>query len=148
MMYEREVDVPRLTGHYRLDPAADSTPPAILEAARRIVQYLDIPFNSVGLSGVLRLELEAFTGLNNPIDGCRRWRSPGPSKLPDCDKYAIPLPAKMRVVLPSQACLRAPELERCPSIPAHNAAHTRSSDCSAPAAWARSIVHETPSWAV
>ena len=50
MMYDREVDVPRLVGHFRLDPAADSTPAAILDAARRVVDRLDVPFNSVGLN--------------------------------------------------------------------------------------------------
>jgi hypothetical protein len=33
MMYEREVDVPRLMGSFRLDPTAASTPAAILDAA-------------------------------------------------------------------------------------------------------------------
>jgi alkylated DNA repair dioxygenase AlkB len=50
MMYEREVDVPRLVGHYRLDPPAASTPAAILDAATRVVERLDVPFNSVGLN--------------------------------------------------------------------------------------------------
>jgi alkylated DNA repair dioxygenase AlkB len=50
MMYEREVDVPRLMGHFRLDPMAESTPPAIVEAARRVRESLDVPFNSVGLN--------------------------------------------------------------------------------------------------
>src|SRR3954470_9251856 len=50
MMYDREVDVPRLTGHFRLDPASSSTPAAILEAAHLIVDYLRVPFNSVGLN--------------------------------------------------------------------------------------------------
>ena len=50
VMYEREVDVPRLTGHFRLDPPAESTPPAILDAARRVSHALDVPFNSVGLN--------------------------------------------------------------------------------------------------
>ena len=49
-MYDREVDVPRLLGHYRLDPAAASTPAAILEAATRVSSALDVPFNSVGLN--------------------------------------------------------------------------------------------------
>jgi alkylated DNA repair dioxygenase AlkB len=49
-MYEREVDVPRLMGHFRLDPAPASTPGAILDAARRVSDHLDIPFNSVGLN--------------------------------------------------------------------------------------------------
>jgi alkylated DNA repair dioxygenase AlkB len=50
MMYEREVDVPRLIGHFRLDPPAASTPQPILDAARRVTERLDVPFNSVGLN--------------------------------------------------------------------------------------------------
>ena len=50
MMYDREVDVPRLIGHFRLDPLAPATPPAILDAARRVTDRLDVPFNSVGLN--------------------------------------------------------------------------------------------------
>jgi alkylated DNA repair dioxygenase AlkB len=51
-MYDREVDVPRLTGHYHLpsfDPA--STPPgAIVEAAREVTARTGVPFTSVGLN--------------------------------------------------------------------------------------------------
>src|SRR5947199_5791950 len=50
MMYDREVDVPRLMGHFRLDPAAGDTPPAILDAARRVIDHSGLPFNSVGLN--------------------------------------------------------------------------------------------------
>jgi alkylated DNA repair dioxygenase AlkB len=50
MMYDREVDVPRLVGHYRLDPPPPSVPAAILEAADRVARHLDQPFNSVGLN--------------------------------------------------------------------------------------------------
>jgi alkylated DNA repair dioxygenase AlkB len=50
MMYDREVDVPRLIGHFRLDPPPPSTPAAIVDAARRVADRLDIPFNSVGLN--------------------------------------------------------------------------------------------------
>lgn len=50
VMYEREIDVPRLLGHYRLDPPAADTPPAILDAARRVVASVGAPFNSVGLN--------------------------------------------------------------------------------------------------
>jgi alkylated DNA repair dioxygenase AlkB len=49
-MYDREVDVPRLLGHFRLDPALAATPTAIREAARRVVAHLGVPFNSVGLN--------------------------------------------------------------------------------------------------
>jgi alkylated DNA repair dioxygenase AlkB len=50
MMYDREVDVPRLMAHYRLDPPEASTPSPILQAAARIVEQLEVPFNSVGLN--------------------------------------------------------------------------------------------------
>jgi alkylated DNA repair dioxygenase AlkB len=50
MMYDREVDVPRLIGHYRLDPPSSSTPDAILGAAQRVVDRTGVPFNSVGLN--------------------------------------------------------------------------------------------------
>ena len=49
-MYEREVDVPRLIGHYRLDGATDSLPDAIKETSRRVIDKLGVPFNSVGLN--------------------------------------------------------------------------------------------------
>src|SRR5438552_83071 len=49
-MYDREVDVPRLVGHFRLDRPAASTPGAILDSARRVVESLGVPFNSVGLN--------------------------------------------------------------------------------------------------
>ena len=50
MMYEREVDVPRLVSSFRLDPTAESMPQAILHASRRVIERLDEPFNSVGLN--------------------------------------------------------------------------------------------------
>jgi alkylated DNA repair dioxygenase AlkB len=50
MMYDREVDVPRLMASFRLDPPPDVTPGAILDAARVVTKRLDIPFNSVGLN--------------------------------------------------------------------------------------------------
>jgi alkylated DNA repair dioxygenase AlkB len=49
-MYDREVDVPRLTGHYWLEPPSDATPAAIRAAAARVTQRLDVPFNAVGLN--------------------------------------------------------------------------------------------------
>jgi alkylated DNA repair dioxygenase AlkB len=50
LMYEREVDVPRLMGSFRLDPPSASTPAAILDAARRVTERANVPFNSVGLN--------------------------------------------------------------------------------------------------
>jgi len=49
-MYDREVDVPRLIGHYRLDPPSTEMPAAIEAAARRVTSSLGVPFNSVGLN--------------------------------------------------------------------------------------------------
>jgi alkylated DNA repair dioxygenase AlkB len=49
-MYDREVVVPRLLGHFRLDPAPNATPMAVLDAARRVVAHLGVPFNTVGLN--------------------------------------------------------------------------------------------------
>jgi alkylated DNA repair dioxygenase AlkB len=50
MMYDREVDVPRLMSHFRLDQPLTPTPAAILEAARRVTETVGAPFNSVGLN--------------------------------------------------------------------------------------------------
>jgi alkylated DNA repair dioxygenase AlkB len=49
-MYDRELDVPRLIGHFRLDPAPDETPAAVLDAAARVTAALEVPFNTVGLN--------------------------------------------------------------------------------------------------
>ncbi len=48
LMYEREVDVPRLVASFRLDESA--APSAIRDAAQRVIERLDVPFNSVGLN--------------------------------------------------------------------------------------------------
>jgi alkylated DNA repair dioxygenase AlkB len=50
MIYQREVEVPRLVSHFRLDPPAGSVPLAILDAARRVTERVREPFNSVGLN--------------------------------------------------------------------------------------------------
>ena len=52
-MYDREVDVPRLTAHYHLtaeDLKASGAPEAIRQAARHVVAITAVPFNSVGLN--------------------------------------------------------------------------------------------------
>jgi alkylated DNA repair dioxygenase AlkB len=49
-MYDKDVEVPRLLGHFRLDPPPASVPPAILDARDRVIQHLGVPFNSVGLN--------------------------------------------------------------------------------------------------
>jgi alkylated DNA repair dioxygenase AlkB len=48
MMYDREVDVPRLVASFRLDDAA--VPAAVLEAERRVVEATGTPFTGVGLN--------------------------------------------------------------------------------------------------
>jgi alkylated DNA repair dioxygenase AlkB len=50
MMYDREVDVPRLMAHFSLDAAGGETPAPIAEAARLVGVHLAVPFNSVGLN--------------------------------------------------------------------------------------------------
>jgi alkylated DNA repair dioxygenase AlkB len=50
MMYEREVDVPRLMASFRLDEPNHALPYSIRDAASRVIERLDVPFNSVGLN--------------------------------------------------------------------------------------------------
>ena len=49
-MYDREVDVPRLTAHFHLGPPDPAPPSAIREAADRVIAKTGVPFNSVGLN--------------------------------------------------------------------------------------------------
>jgi len=49
-MYDREVDVPRLLGHFHLGSAPGAMPATIVDAAARVVAHLSVPFNSVGLN--------------------------------------------------------------------------------------------------
>jgi alkylated DNA repair dioxygenase AlkB len=71
MMYEREVDVPRLIGHFRLDPPQESTPRAILEAARLVADRLEVPFNSVGLN-LYRDGRDSVAPHNDHLDELRK----------------------------------------------------------------------------
>lgn len=50
VMYDREVDVPRLTARYRLDSNDEPLPPCLRLAAERVVRALRVPFTSVGLN--------------------------------------------------------------------------------------------------
>jgi alkylated DNA repair dioxygenase AlkB len=50
MMYDREVDVPRMVAHFRLDPAEEFIPGALIVAADRVGEKLGVPFNGVGLN--------------------------------------------------------------------------------------------------
>src|SRR5215467_2831641 len=49
-MYEREVDVPRLVGHFRLAPEAARVPEVIRAAARQVITATGVAFTSVGLN--------------------------------------------------------------------------------------------------
>jgi alkylated DNA repair dioxygenase AlkB len=48
LMYEREVEVPRLRAHFRSDDPA--LPPALREAQAAIATAVDAPFDSIGLN--------------------------------------------------------------------------------------------------
>src|SRR5581483_7032280 len=48
VMYDREVDVPRLTSGYRLD--AEDAPPELMEAAARVVALTGVAFTNAGLN--------------------------------------------------------------------------------------------------
>lgn len=50
MMYDREVDVPRLTAQFRLEEGETDAPGAIRAAAARVTAATGVPFNSVGLN--------------------------------------------------------------------------------------------------
>src|SRR5215216_1131262 len=49
-MYDRDVDVPRLVGHFRLAPERARVPEAIRAAARRVIAATGAAFTSVGLN--------------------------------------------------------------------------------------------------
>jgi alkylated DNA repair dioxygenase AlkB len=49
-MYDRDVDVPRLMAHFRLEPEEASVPSTIRVAAGTVVGVTGVPFNSVGLN--------------------------------------------------------------------------------------------------
>jgi len=51
-MYDRDVDVPRLTAHFHLGPEDQEAgvPAAIGQAAREVLARTEVPFNSVGLN--------------------------------------------------------------------------------------------------
>jgi alkylated DNA repair dioxygenase AlkB len=50
LMYDREVDVPRLVGHFRLVPETARVPDAIRAAARQVIAATGVAFTSVGLN--------------------------------------------------------------------------------------------------
>ena len=49
-MYDRDVDVPRLTAHYRLGPDDAPPPAAVRAAAELVIAKIGVAFNGVGLN--------------------------------------------------------------------------------------------------
>jgi alkylated DNA repair dioxygenase AlkB len=72
-MYDREVDVPRLTASFPLEPASGSAPGPILEAARRVIDRVGVPFNSVGLN-LYRDGRDSVAPHNDHLSEIRRGR--------------------------------------------------------------------------
>ncbi len=50
VMYDRELDVPRLTARYKLDSPDEALPPCLRAAAERVGLAVKAPFTSVGLN--------------------------------------------------------------------------------------------------
>ena len=70
MPQDREVDVPRLVSHFRLEPPSSSIPPAILSAARCVTGRIVAPFNSVGLN-LYRDGRDSVAPHNEPLSEIR-----------------------------------------------------------------------------
>jgi alkylated DNA repair dioxygenase AlkB len=71
MMYDREVDVPRLTAHFRLDMPSGRVPAAIVQAAARVKEAVQAPFNSVGLN-LYRDGRDSVAPHNDHLDEIRK----------------------------------------------------------------------------
>jgi alkylated DNA repair dioxygenase AlkB len=71
MMYDREVDVPRLMAGFRLDDPENSLPTSIRDAARRVIEHLDVPFDSVGLN-LYRDGRDSVAPHNDHLDEIRK----------------------------------------------------------------------------
>jgi alkylated DNA repair dioxygenase AlkB len=66
-MYDRDVDVPRLTAHFRLDDPDLVPPGAIRAAAQRVLASTEVPFTSVGLN-LYRDEHDSVAPHNDHLD--------------------------------------------------------------------------------
>jgi alkylated DNA repair dioxygenase AlkB len=71
MMYEREVDVPRLMAGFRLDRPEAAPPAAILDAAQRVIERVAVPFDSVGLN-LYRDGRDSVAPHNDHLDEIRK----------------------------------------------------------------------------
>ena len=71
LMYDREIDVPRLMASVRLDQPEAARPAAISEAAARVIERLAVPFNSVGLN-LYRDGRDSVAPHNDHLDEIRK----------------------------------------------------------------------------
>ncbi len=69
MMYEREVDVPRLRAHFRADDPA--LPDALKDALAAIIAAVGVPFESIGLN-LYRDQHDSVSPHNDKLDGIVR----------------------------------------------------------------------------
>jgi alkylated DNA repair dioxygenase AlkB len=71
LMYDREVDVPRLMASFRLDEPDLVVPDPIRDAARVVIERLDVPFNSAGLN-LYRDGRDSVAPHNDHLDEIRK----------------------------------------------------------------------------
>jgi alkylated DNA repair dioxygenase AlkB len=71
MMYDRELDVPRLMASFRLDQPEAARPAAISDAAARVIERLGVPFNSAGLN-LYRDGRDSVAPHNDHLDEIRK----------------------------------------------------------------------------
>jgi alkylated DNA repair dioxygenase AlkB len=71
MMYDREIDVPRLMASFRLDEPQNPLLDSIREAARLVIERLEVPFNSVGLN-LYRDGRDSVAPHNDHLDEIRK----------------------------------------------------------------------------
>jgi alkylated DNA repair dioxygenase AlkB len=94
-MYEREVDVPRLVGHFRLEPGAERVPEVIRAAARRVVAATGVAFTSVGLN-LYRDGRDSVAAHNDHLDEI----------APGCPIVLLSLGATRRMTIRAKAAPR------------------------------------------
>ena len=71
VMYDRELEVPRLTAGYVIDSREKPLPPLLRLAARKVIDTLDVSFTSVGLN-LYRSGQDSVAPHNDHLDELRR----------------------------------------------------------------------------
>jgi alkylated DNA repair dioxygenase AlkB len=94
-MYDREVDVPRLVGHFRLAPEAAHLPEAIRAAAHQVIAATGVAFTSVGLN-FYRDGRDSVAPHNDHLDEI----------APGCPIALLSLGATRRMTIRAKAALR------------------------------------------